>query len=345
MKPRAVLRRSPEDFVVDEIPAYEPSGQGEHLYVRIRKRDVTTLDAAVRICRKLHIDPRGAGFAGMKDRRAVTTQTISVPLPCARPLPDPSELETDGVCVLSVARHANKLKPGHLRGNRFAITLREIDRAQMPEIVAALNFAGVHGAPNAFGPQRFGARGDNVEHALAWLSGRAPAPRDRRRARLLFSALQAHLYNEVLRQRVENATWDRPLLGDLLKKHDTGGLYPCTDAQVDGERAGRREVSPTGPIFGASMRWPDGEPAELERSVLERAGGAAPFEEHRALGEGSRRSLRLLADDLRVVAPMQDPSALEVHFVLPKGGYATTLIACAVRFDQETTPDEDTAPE
>jgi tRNA pseudouridine13 synthase len=345
MMPRAVLRKSPEDFVVDEIPAYLPSGQGEHLYVHIRKRDVTTLEAVARLCRKLGVDARGAGFAGMKDRHAVTTQTISIPLAAGRPLPRPDDLATDGIDVLSVARHGNKLKPGHLGGNRFAITLREIDEARMGDVVAALTEAGARGAPNAFGPQRFGARGDNVEHALSWLSGRAPGPTDRRRGRLLFSAVQSHLYNEVLRLRVEDGSWNRPLLGDLVKKHDTGGLFPCTDAVVDGERAKRREVSPTGPMFGASMRWPDGEPAAIERAVLEQAGGEAIFEKHRALGEGTRRSLRLLADELSIVPVADDPRALEVRFVLPKGGYATTLLASAVRFDHETTPDQDTAPE
>ncbi len=339
-KPTAVIRVSPDDFLVDELPAYEPSGSGEHLFVCLRKRDMTTPAAVAHVCRVLEVDLRSAGFAGLKDRRAVTTQTVSVPFPVARDLPSLDTLRTDTLEVLSVKRHIHKLKPGHLRGNRFAIVMRRLDPNTVPDVLRTLELAAKTGMPNAFGPQRFGRTGDNVERAMSWLSGKTAPPRDRRQLRLLFSAFQSHLFNELLARRVADGTWDRPLLGDLLKKHDSGGMFSCSDPTADTARAAEHELSPTGPIFGARMRWPTGRPAELEREVVDQVGGMALFDRNRALGEGTRRALRVLPTELRAARLLDDATAVRVDFVLPKGSYATTLLAGAVHFSQDTTFDE-----
>jgi tRNA pseudouridine13 synthase len=337
VKPAATARLHLEDFVVEEIPAFAPSGSGEHLFLWITKRDLTTDEAVRRICRALRVDQRGAGYAGMKDRRAVTAQMISVPFPRDRQESEALELGIDGVSVASATRHEHKLRPGHLKGNRFSIVLRNLPAAEVSEVVSTLESAGKTGVPNAFGPQRFGRAGDNAERALEWLSGDARGPSDKRERRLLFSALQAHLFNRVLERRRAEGTWTRPLLGDLLKKRDTGGIFTSTDPDECGERAARGEVCPTGPIFGAKMRWPEGEPARIEREVLgDMAGGQSVFDDHRALGEGSRRPLTLYADDVKVEHLPEHDDALCVHFVLPKGGYATTLLACAVALKEPT---------
>ena len=332
-KPRAALRTHLDDFVVDELPAYEASGSGEHLFVTVRKRGVNTLDVLGGFAAALGVDARASGFAGMKDRHAVATQTFSFPFPLQRAESDARAVSLPGVEVLDVRRHGNKLKPGHLLGNRFTVTLRGIDAASLDDVAARLA-ALASGVPNAFGPQRFGRDGDNPERALAWLGGRERGPRDRREQRLLFSALQALLFNEVLAERRARGDWDRPLAGDLVKKRDTGGLFLCTDAVADGERAARGEVSPTGPLFGAKMRPAEGEPGEVERQILARHVDAAEaFERHRALGEGTRRSLRLVPDALRVARLADDPSGLRTEFVLPKGAYATTLLGEVVTLD------------
>jgi tRNA pseudouridine13 synthase len=337
VKPIATIRDSPEDFVVEEIPAFEPSGEGEHLYLEIKKTNVTTNDAVKRICAALGIDERGAGYAGMKDKRAVTTQMVSVPFARARSIDDALAVEVEGIAVLRAVRHAHKLKPGHLKGNRFAIVLRNMREDDVPAVIADLEDAGRRGVPNAFGPQRFGKDGDNPERALAWLAGRTPGPKDRRERRILFSALQAHVFNRVLDIRRERGTYSRPLLGDLIKKTDTGGIFLCTDPVTDEARAERGEIAPTGPIFGAKMRWPEGEPARIEREMLrECVGDEAAFDAHPALGEGSRRPMVLRASDLAVERLGEEPGALRVVFVLPKGGYATTLLASGVALHERT---------
>ncbi|HKQ68746.1 MAG TPA: tRNA pseudouridine(13) synthase TruD [Polyangiaceae bacterium] len=365
MKPRATIKRTPQDFVVEEIPAFPPSGEGEHLYVRITKTNITTNDAVKRICAALAVDERGAGYAGMKDKRAVTRQTISVPFPTSRAPSEAMALSVEGIEIASAERHPHKLRPGHLKGNRFTITLRDLPAKSVAGVREALGRAGRIGVPNSFGPQRFGRDGDNSERAWAWLTGRAKGPSDRRERRLLFSALQADLFNRVLERRLDEGTWNRPLTGDLMKKTDTGGLFLCDDREGDTLRAERREICPTGPIYGVKMRWPEGEPLAIERAVLEaatgQAGGVNPFEANGALGEGSRRPFVLHPIELAVES-VDEPTkadakiavngggseqmrhsgvhegqdALRVLFVLPKGGYATTLLNCAVALHEET---------
>lgn len=347
--PRGRLKQRPEDFVVEEIPAYAPSGAGEHVFVRFTKRDATTLDAVRAFARALDCDPREVGFAGMKDKRAVATQTISLHTPrgvdpkavAARAL----SLAVDGIVVHEAAPHGNKLKPGHLEGNRFEITVRDVARDRIAEVTAALDRVARVGVPNAFGSQRFGVEGDNARRALAWLRGEEKGPRDPRVRRFLWSSLQSAVFNDVLDSRVRDSTWATPVEGDLLKLRTSGGLFVCTAVQTDGERAARGEVSPTGPIIGARMRWPDGASGELERRIAaERLGDGFNLASTRPLGEGSRRALRLWVQDMRWEVVDDNPghraASVRVYFVLPKGGYATTVLGAALTVDETDEPTE-----
>jgi tRNA pseudouridine13 synthase len=345
--PRGRLKDRPEDFVVEEIAAYPPSGTGEHVFVRFTKRDTTTLDAARAFAHALECDPREIGFAGMKDKRAVATQTISLHAPrgtdpkaiAARAL----SLSVEGIVVHEAAPHGNKLKPGHLEGNRFAITVRDVARDRIRDATAALDRVALVGVPNAFGAQRFGSRGDNAMRALAWLRGEEKGPRDPRVRRLLWSSVQSAVFNDVLDARVRDGTWTTPMEGDLLKLRSSGGLFVCTAVQTDTERAVRGEVSPTGPIVGARMRWPDGSPGELERQIAAAAlGEGFDLASTRRLGEGSRRALRMWVQDMRWEIVDDDPghrtACIRVYFVLPKGGYATTVIGAALTVDETGEP-------
>jgi tRNA pseudouridine13 synthase len=331
----ATIKRAPDDFVVEELPAYPASGEGEHVFITIRKTGLTTPAAAQAIAAALDLDQRGAGHAGLKDRHAITTQTLSFPFPIRRSLDEIESLHVPGIEVLEVKRHGHKLKPGHLRGNRFTIALRDLAPGAAAVITTRLEALALTGAPNAFGPQRFGKYGDNPERALAWLSGRDRGPPQRQAQRLLFSSLQSLLFNRVLERRLADGTATRVLPGDVAKKHDSGALFDVPEeagAELDDARAraDKGEISPTGPMFGIKMRWPSGVPAQIERDVLQDAGcPESRLGELRALGEGTRRALRMEVSDLRT-APLQG-DGLSVSFVLPKGGYATTVLACTSR--------------
>ena len=343
--PRGRIKVAPEDFVVEELPAYEPSGEGTHLFLRFEKKNLTT-DAAVRIITKaLGIEMRDVGIAGMKDKVAVTTQWVSVPAPAkAVDLEERAKaLTLDNITVLDAKRHGNKLKTGHLKGNRFDILVRDVEDDAVPAILKAMERFSKEGVPNLFGVQRFGKEGDNAQRARAWLTGKERAPGDPRLRRFHFSALQSAVFNAVLDARVADGTWNKAVLGDLLKKEDTGGIFVCTDVQADLERADRGEVCPTGPIVGARMRSAEGAIKELEERL------AAPFlegvdlERARSLGEGTRRALRLRVAGCSVAQVMnskgvpgddetdnrKQPGSLRVQFVLPKGAYATTVLANA----------------
>lgn len=331
-KPRALLRTRPEDFVVEEIPAYEPSGRGGHGFVTFRKTGLTTMQAVDQIARALDVDPRAAGYAGLKDRHAVTTQTASFPFPEDRDLDAAvAALALEGIEILGVARHGHKLKAGHLRGNRFRIALRDLSSPGLETVVDALQATAVRGVPNRFGPQRFGRDGANPERALRWLGNAEPPPRNRKVQRLLFSAVQALLYNRVLDRRVADGTWCDVIAGDLAKKHDSGGLFLVgpdpAEVAAASTRAAAGEISPTGPMFGAKMRATQGHVHEMEREILAEAGlDEGTLARAKRLGRGTRRSLRLLPTEVAWTTE-RDHRVLVVSFVLPKGGYATTLLS------------------
>ncbi len=330
------IKTTPEDFVVDEIPAYEPSGEGSHLYLHVRKKNRTTDDVVRAIAKELDVPLREMGVAGLKDKVALATQWISVPARDPKIDDRARALALDGVEILEAKRHGNKLKTGHLRGNRFEIIVRGV--ADVAAALSSFETIGRNGVPNAFGTQRFGRDGDTAIRARAWLTGKERAPGDPRLRRFHFSALQAEVFNAVLDARVADGSWTVPLDGDLLKKEETGGMFVCTDVQTDRERAARGEVCPTGPIIGDRMRQPEGEAlAYEERIVIPRIEGI-DLRRARSLGEGTRRVLRLRVTEMSVAQLMKSShedhavseeqrGAIRVRFVLPKGAYATTVLA------------------
>lgn len=344
-KPSAQFKSVPEDFIVEEVPAYLPSGEGEHLYVKFEKRQLTTEQAVGQLARLLDVNPRDASWAGLKDKQAITTQTASFLFPKARTVPAAASLDQPGLRVLEILRHGNKLKPGHLKGNRFRVTLRDLSSTDTETVRKALTLAADQGVPNRFGEQRFGR--DNVAAAHRMLSAKRI---DRgRRPRLLMSALQSEGFNRVLEARVADGTWNKTLAGDIAKKEDSGALFLVEGTEVEVEeaaaRSARQEISPTGPMFGVSMRWPAGSILDLEKRVLDEL---LPNHEEllpRAarLGEGTRRALRMKVEDLNFD---QTADGLVVSFFLTKGSYATTVLesACSLNFAAEAPsmapPDE-----
>ncbi len=316
--PRIKVR--PEDFVVDEIPLYEPSGEGGHTFVRIEKRMRSTEQVARDLARKLDVSPRDVGYAGRKDRVAVTRQWFSVP-DC-----DPERvkgIELQDARVLDAVRHGHKLRTGHLQGNRFEIRVEGLDAAQAQAAAVEGERIAREGFPNRFGDQRFGRAGDNAERGRDVLLGKR-RPRDRREARFLVSALQAEVFNRVLAQRPLGLAEVEP--GDVAMRHESSGLFHVEDAEVDGERARNFEISATGPIFGTKMKEPLGSPRTREEQVLE-AMGIGPLSSIRAPRgirlRGTRRSLRVRPENF--VFERED-DGVRLHFTLPSGSFATVLL-------------------
>lgn len=327
-----VFKASPEDFEVEELPAYAPSGEGEHLLVWVEKRGRTTPEVARALARHCGLEERQVSWAGLKDRQAVTRQYLCLP---ARGAEDTlATFALPGVTLLSWGRHRNKLKGGHLHGNRFRLVLREV--ADPGALAASLALLQALGLPNYYGAQRFGAAGDNASRGkrLLLAGGRH---RDRFERKLWLSAYQSELFNRVASARVARGLLGRALAGDVLKKHPTGGEFLCEAPEVDQPRVEAFEVSPTGPMFGPEMRAPAGEPAALEAEVLAAEGLA--LEAFAAGGDETRGARRALRVPLAATAEAVE-GGVRLAFELPAGSYATGVLRELLKGDGAAVPEE-----
>lgn len=318
------FKESPEDFEVEEIPLYLPQGavqgEGEHLYLWVEKRGLTTPEAARRLARHLGVSEQSVSWAGLKDRQAVTRQWLSVHAKPAAEAQLASFADPD-VKVLEAKRHKNKLKGGHLAGNRFTLVLREVKDAAAAK--ATLDELSRRGLPNFYGEQRFGASGQNAAKGKALLlaGGRGKKSFERK---LFLSALQSQLFNRVLEARLRDGLFETVRVGDVLKKHQSGGEFVCTDTAVDQPRLDAFEVSPTGPLFGPEMRAAEGEVAAAEAKVL--ADEGLSLEAFQAGGNETRGARRLLRVKVEAASLEADGDVVRLKFELPAGSYATVLL-------------------
>lgn len=375
------IKDAPEDFQVEEIPLYLPCGEGEHSYFLFEKRRLTTLEAIRGIARAVQVNERDIGYAGMKDAMGVTIQTISIPRVSPERL---LALDVPGVIPVAAKLHRNKLKLGHLAGNRFKIRVNQPEEGALNRSRAILDILARRGVPNFFGEQRFGSQGNSHLIGRAWLQGdyrqvvdaiigREDAVRDERwqaaiaayrrgdldecercfprhcrterdivvrlmkhpgewqkalkgvspRLKMLyFSALQSFLFNRVLEKRLDS--FDTLMTGDLAYKHDNGACFLVEDAHVESPRAQEFLISPTGPMFGASMKRPTGKPLEIEEEVLLEEGLCHDvFASKEMRMDGERRPLRVPLDNVSVET---DDKGLVLNFSLPRGAYATAVL-------------------
>lgn len=333
----ARFRVRPEDFQVEEDLGFAPDGEGEHLLLWIEKRGANTAWVAGALARWAGVAPAAVSWSGLKDRHAVTRQWFGVHLP-RRVAPD-GDPEIEGVAVLGRHWHGRKLRRGSHRGNRFRIVLREVagdrDRAD-----ATLRAIAAGGVPNAFGEQRFGHGGGNVEAARRWLVAPRPARLPAQRRALLLGAARAWLFNLVLQARIGRDDWHRGVPGDCFQLDWRGSWFgpePVIDALL-AARLALGEIHATGPLWGEG-----GSPARGEAADVEAAAIAAEA----ALADGlARLGLRQERRALRVV-PRQldwhwqedaDGTALTLAFELPAGSYATAVLAAFARLDNAAAP-------
>jgi len=303
-------------------------GSGDHVFATIEKRGVSTFDAVRRIADALGVRDADVGTAGLKDKEAIARQQISLPPPVT---PERAlALAVPGVRVLAAARHPHKLKTGHLAGNRFAVVVRglslPVDEAVARARAVLARLAVPPGAPNFYGDQRFGAEGDNATLGRALVRGERVRARPRE-ARFLVSAYQSALFNRYLEERLKDRLYDKVIPGDILRKNESGGMFPTTDPGLDEARLRAGEVTPTGPMFGAEMRAPEpGTDAAAREAALLRAEGLTPADFRRVarIGQGTRRPIAVQVAEASV-APAT--GAFELRFVLPAGAYATVVCA------------------
>ncbi len=398
------IKVRPEDFIVEEMPLYEPSGGGIHCYARIEKRGIPTLAAVNVFAKALGRRSMDVGYAGLKDAQAVARQTFSIEHEGHERI---AALKLPNIKILNVTRHTNKLKIGHLAGNRFIIKIRRAEWSQpggsvsdaQTRAAAVLERLAQTGVPNFFGMQRFGMRRDNHllglyllrdqskefltrwlgepdesvdhgsvlqarrhfannnlelanahwpghlrdEHRALSILARSPGQWDKamrvvdiRLKRLLISALQAHLFNELLRMRLSDIK--KILPGDLAWKHDIGAVFlvEADKLAVEQARCDGHEISPSGPMFGYRMTQPEGVPLEMEDKVLASNDlTLEAFQGPRAYKtKGSRRPMRFFPTEMLLNTGADNLGPfLELKCVLPPGCFATVLLGEIMKTD------------
>jgi tRNA pseudouridine13 synthase len=311
------LRAEPEDFLVEEDLGFAPSGAGSHVLLKVRKRNANTEWVGRELARAVGCRPGEVGYAGLKDRRAVTLQWFSVPLPRGKSPGDFAAVRGEGFEVLEAHAHAKKLPRGALAGNRFTLRVRDfqVDDAAWADRVGAIQG---HGLPNYFGPQRFGRDAANLRKIAADINSIHPRERT-----YVFSAARSLVFNAVLAARVTDGTWCTLETGDMANLDARGSVFPV-DALEDSlrERAARLDLHPTGPMWGRD------ELLTRERIKALEEGIAAEYPEPSALVIAAgmcqeRRSLRLAVRDLDW---HREGADLVLHFWLTKGSFATTVL-------------------
>ena len=312
------IRTVPEDFVVHENLAFEPSGDGEHVFLQIQKIGENTVTVARQLAKFANVRQRDIGYAGLKDRHAVTTQWFSVWLP-GKPEPDWTCLASHSIKILHTVRHARKLKRGALLGNRFEITVRDWQGDQA-KTIGQLSSIKANGIANYYGEQRFGNQGQNVNKALAMFSGMKSG---REQRSLYLSAARSYLFNQILAARVATGTWNQALAGDTFMFE---GSKSCFKSQLpDAEilrRLAAKIIHPSGVLWGIGELDISGEALAIEQKVID---------SHTDLARGllacsvekARRALRVNVDNLEW---QTNQTTLQLSFTLPAGSYATSVL-------------------
>ena len=318
---RGELRQQLEDFRVIELLDLPLDGHGEHLWVRARKKGLTTPQLADELARWASVRPVSVGYSGLKDKFAETEQWFSVSLPGREDPLAPTSADDKGWQILEQSRHSKKLRRGLHAANRFEIRVRNID-GEPEQIEQRLQQLRQTGCPNYFGEQRFGRHGDNVDQALEMFAGNKRV-KNRQLRGLLVSAARSHLFNQVLSERVTAGNWLTASDGEALMLAGSRSFFVAE--QIDDtveQRLDSGDVLLSGPLWGKSNTPALGLPGDLEQAVAQQF----PELVSGLAGAGlrqERRQLRLALSDLKWRWLDRD---LVVDFSLPSGSFATAVL-------------------
>ena len=335
-----VFKQNKDDFVVTEIPLYEFSGEGEHLVFKIRKKDLATWDAIEILAKFLNCSSRDFGYAGLKDKNAMTVQSISVHRKYEEKL---KSFQHENLKILETTYHNNKIKVGHLKGNKFFIRLKRVGAIEKRKIEEALGLIVTNGIPNYFGFQRFGIDGDNYKKGKDIIDGKLKEKR-RNLKQMYINAYQSYLFNSWLSKRIEisklieafepkeiyqrlNLPLDvvkqmkkqkhpfKLMTGDLLSHYPFGKIFTIEDLDEESQKFNDRDRVPTGLLSGKRVKNSVDLAYEIEKE----------FEAHTG-EDGARRFAWIFPEDISSNYK-EDKNWMELQFYLPKGSYATEVIA------------------
>lgn len=335
-----VFNQNKDDFVVTEIPLYEFSGEGEHLILKLRKKDLSTWDAINILANSLGCKQRDIGYAGLKDKNAMTIQSISVPKMYEKNLENFSH---PNIKILETTYHNNKLKIGHLKGNKFFIRLKRVGELEKTKILSVSKDIENFGIPNYFGYQRFGIEGNNYEKGELIAKGELKEKRKNLR-QMYLNSYQSYLFNQWLSKRIEisklveafspEEVYEKLSLplevvkqlklqkhpfkvlpGDLMSHYPFGKIFFAEDLKSESNKFFEKDRVPTGLLPGKRVKEAQGDALEVEKEFNKKT-----------LENGSRRFAWVFPEELEVNYK-EEKNWMEINFYLPKGSYATQVIS------------------
>lgn len=316
------LREKAVYFEVEEHLPFSPEGEGAHVWLYIQKTDTNTDWLAQEIARFAGVSPVAVGYAGLKDRHAVTSQWFSVNLQ-GLPEPDWLRFENEQIKILKAVRHSKKLKRGALAGNRFRLRLTNITGEQAVW-EKNLQIIALQGVPNYFAEQRFGHFGNNLKKAEQWFT-EGTEPKKRNQRSIIISAARSWLFNLVLAERIRQGNWNAMLEGDVMLLAGTRASYfvaETRDAVLE-QRIKEMDIHPTGPLWGKGEAISKTDTLALEQTVLTDWQDWQQQLENLGLSQ-ERRALRLFPQQLKW--QFINETSLLLEFELGPGSYATAVL-------------------
>ncbi|VAW66817.1 tRNA pseudouridine(13) synthase, partial [hydrothermal vent metagenome] len=296
-----------------------PSGEGEHLWLKIVKDGSNTDWVAQQLAKFAGIKANLVSYAGMKDRHAVSTQWFSLHL-AGLENPDFSALSDPEFKILEFARHDRKLKRGALSGNAFHIRITDLS-GDMPALEDKLNMIEQKGVPNYFGEQRFGRQMGNLYKAEQLFNRELKKLKKLQRG-LYLSAARSWIFNQLLSTRIEQQSWLSAMQGEVYMLNGKSACFVDDNRDENFQRMLAKEINLTGCMWGEGESMPAGEVLELEKAVAgEFALFSAGLESARMKQE--RRALRLIPENMRW--EIMD-NVLDLAFDLPAGAFATMVL-------------------
>jgi len=341
-----ILRSQISDFKVYEQLPYLPCGEGEHLFVHIRKTGANTIFVARELAKYFAVKEQLVSYAGLKDRFAVTEQWFGVHVPGKQEY-NLDDLAIEGVEVLSYKRHNKKLRTGALTGNRFELILRDVTAIKV--LTERWQKIVDQGVPNYFGEQRFGIDGGNIERALSLFSGQKV--KDKKKRGIYLSAARSHIFNGVINERINQQSFDQVAVGDVLMLAGTQSVFHLDEMdETIKQRFIDKDIDITAPMWGAGELMTSAEPLVLEQKVAQQHDEFCQGLPRFGLKQ-ERRRIRLSISDTDIeLMPEQEGNntvnnAVKISFFLPAGCYATTVLRELLTYQDMTARIDKRSPD
>ncbi len=315
----ARLKVQPEDFLVAEKLAYELSGEGEHLWLWVEKTSENTVDLVQQLSRWAKVSDRNIGYAGKKDRQAVTRQWISIHLP-GKPNPSLQDFDSKTARILKIQRHHRKLQRGGLAGNRFELVLRDL-KGNYEGLISRCELVQQQGVPNYFGEQRFGKNMGNLQQAIALFAGHQRRVKHHQKS-LYLSSARSWIFNQILSQRVASQTWSSRISGDVFMLEGSTKCFVYDADKALEKRLLVADIHPTGLLTGRGDFLTTQDMLKLEQEVIQSFADWQLGLEKSGMKQ-ERRALRVMPKEM---AFRIEDESLYLSFELPAGSYATMVV-------------------